>query len=260
MFYVDFILFHKLLYIDEMICVEREPIPRRMRFNKPYPFVRLRMGEFSEFIPELDRRRPHLAWIDYDTGPRPETLDDVVGLARVLMPSSVVIVTFEALPRVPPEEDDPRARITPLRYYRDTLGPLLGGRLRAADVTPGRLPTVIARALRQLLRETLAERGLTFAQLFNFVYADGAQMLTLGGMICDRTCRQMLRNSVAMRLPFVGNHVAPRGISVPPLTERERQWLEKNGGKRVAFELEPSLLARYLSYRRYYPAYFEAVV
>ena len=33
-YYADFILFHKYLHIDSMVCVERENIPRRMQFNQ----------------------------------------------------------------------------------------------------------------------------------------------------------------------------------------------------------------------------------
>ena len=32
-YFVDFVLLHRYLYIDDMICVEREAIPKRMKFN-----------------------------------------------------------------------------------------------------------------------------------------------------------------------------------------------------------------------------------
>ena len=35
-YFADFILFHKYLYINRMICVEAESIPKRMRFNRPF--------------------------------------------------------------------------------------------------------------------------------------------------------------------------------------------------------------------------------
>jgi hypothetical protein len=40
-YYADFILFHKYLFIDDMICAEEDAIPKRMDFNKPYEFIRL---------------------------------------------------------------------------------------------------------------------------------------------------------------------------------------------------------------------------
>src|SRR6478672_6193590 len=49
-YYADFVLFHKYLYIDKMICAEWGSINRRMKFNKPFPFVRLVMKPVSEVI------------------------------------------------------------------------------------------------------------------------------------------------------------------------------------------------------------------
>src|SRR5580765_817145 len=59
-FYADFVLFHKYLYIEDMLCVEASDIRRRMRFNKPFPKVALHMGKVSQVIPKLDRERRHV--------------------------------------------------------------------------------------------------------------------------------------------------------------------------------------------------------
>ena len=42
-YYVDFVMFHKYLFIENMVCVEWSEIPKRMRFNKPFNFIKLRM-------------------------------------------------------------------------------------------------------------------------------------------------------------------------------------------------------------------------
>src|SRR5438128_1798782 len=65
-FYADFMLFHKYLYIDDMICIEHGPIKQRMRFNRPFPRIRLLWGEVAEIVPTLDRDTPHVIWLDYD--------------------------------------------------------------------------------------------------------------------------------------------------------------------------------------------------
>src|SRR5438874_12849499 len=65
-FYADFVLFHKYLYIEDMICVEANDIRRRMKFNKPFPKVALQMRKVSEVIPKLDRALRHVVWLDYD--------------------------------------------------------------------------------------------------------------------------------------------------------------------------------------------------
>src|SRR5688572_15532181 len=66
-YYVDFVMFHKYLFIDSMVCVEWGDIPRRMRFNKPYRFIKLRMGAIGDLAPEvIGSRKKFLAWLGYD--------------------------------------------------------------------------------------------------------------------------------------------------------------------------------------------------
>ena len=67
-FYVDFLLFHRYLYIDKMLCAEKADIPRRMDFNLPYDFVVLRTKPILEVIPEIQPQSPYLVWLDYDCG------------------------------------------------------------------------------------------------------------------------------------------------------------------------------------------------
>lgn len=42
-YYVDFLMFHKYLFIENMVCVEWGDVARRMRFNKPYKFIKLKL-------------------------------------------------------------------------------------------------------------------------------------------------------------------------------------------------------------------------
>src|SRR4051812_40176503 len=49
-YFADFLLFHKYLYIDRMVCAERTA-PRRMRFNLPFKFVQLRLDSVDKVVP-----------------------------------------------------------------------------------------------------------------------------------------------------------------------------------------------------------------
>src|SRR5690606_27908751 len=66
-YYADFVMFHKYLLIEEMICVERDYIPLSMKFNKPYNFIKLNMNQASVVIPLLDRNKKQSMWLDYDS-------------------------------------------------------------------------------------------------------------------------------------------------------------------------------------------------
>jgi hypothetical protein len=269
-YYADFILFHKYLHIDRMICVEAADIPRRMQFNLPFEFVELRMAAISEVIPTLDREQTYLVWLDYDWTLDEEVLRDVAGCLAVLAPGSALVVTVDADPefRGRFEEED----VTPgqrremiVRELDGQLGRFYPKAVQKAILAYAALPKFFARTLQSHIAEVISRRpGVTFCQLFNFRYADGAQMLSLGGIICDKRTRRQVGRSGVLGLPFVNRNPEPLQISVPPLTVRERLWLEQNVLRAfedgaLQFELPPAMLSNFKTYYRYYPTYYEAL-
>src|SRR5438270_10539979 len=53
-YFVDFILFHKILGIREMLSIEGSPkVHRRAVFNRPYDAVRVHLGLSTDVIPTL---------------------------------------------------------------------------------------------------------------------------------------------------------------------------------------------------------------
>ena len=83
-YYIDFVLFHKFLFIDDMICIEWGDIPRRMKFNKPFKCIKLKMGALLNHIPSLSTRKKYLVWLDYDRPLDPELLQDIDGVLNRL--------------------------------------------------------------------------------------------------------------------------------------------------------------------------------
>jgi hypothetical protein len=60
-FYVDFVMFHKLLGISRLVSIEADiSIERRARFNIPFACVHLVIGPAATVIPALDRDKRHL--------------------------------------------------------------------------------------------------------------------------------------------------------------------------------------------------------
>ena len=76
-----------------MICVEREAIPERMKFNKPYRFIQLEMKFVRDIIPTLKKERPYFVWLDYDSGLTPEILEDIDGFIQSLANGSVLLIS-----------------------------------------------------------------------------------------------------------------------------------------------------------------------
>ncbi|RPJ70429.1 MAG: hypothetical protein EHM20_15470, partial [Alphaproteobacteria bacterium] len=92
-YYSDFLLFHKYLHIDDMICVEDKDVPNRMKFNKPFDFIKLHMKKFNDVIPLLDRKLKYMVWLDYDYSVHEDVFSDIQSLIHILVPGSIIIIT-----------------------------------------------------------------------------------------------------------------------------------------------------------------------
>lgn len=275
-YYADFILFHKYLRIERMICVEQESIPKRMEFNKPYAFINLKMGAVVDVIPTLDRSSHYFAWLDYDAPLEQEQLDAIRSCMHVLSPGSIFLVTVPADPRqlaslVLDTEDKPSTGVARdemvLARLEELIGSHLGRTVTLRDITRRQLPITYALAIRNYIDACLASRASTrFFQLFNFVYADGVQMLSLGGVIEEDQNVDRIQESGVLELDFITQAENPIAISVPPLTVREKIWLEKHVVKNPsppdepAFELDKELVSAFARYYRHYPTYYETLV
>jgi hypothetical protein len=269
-FYADFVLFHKYLYIDKMICAESDDIVERMRFNKPFGFVKLVMKPVSDLVPTLDRRSRYLVWLDYDTPLSPGVLQDIDGFSQVLAPGSILIVTVEAEPRLDKEGfEELSAREKErevLEFFRYEFKSLLLKRIDNSDITTNDLPVLLSRIIRSQMSNSMISRpNLTFHQLFNFLYADGRRMLTLGGILDEPGAEKELRKALIFKLKHIRRNEFSQVISVPPLTVREKGWIDKGVMAGTGFTgrglgLEPRLLKNYVRFYKYYPTYHETLV
>src|SRR5438046_7513960 len=55
-YFVDFILFHRLLGIKKLVSVEFDGrIKKRVHFNRPYSLIEIRLGAIGDAIPTVDK-------------------------------------------------------------------------------------------------------------------------------------------------------------------------------------------------------------
>jgi hypothetical protein len=274
-FYADFIMFHKYLRIADMICVEREEIPKRMEFNKPYDFIRLFMEPFSNLIPRLESDRKYLLWLDENDILTGELLDDVGTLLESLCPGCVLMITVNAEPRsymrfFDEVQDEKSIGTTDKEQLVSAIQNEFGkycGKIEKSELTLKRFPELLARIFRSKIETSLILRSqYRFIQLFNYKYSDGAQMLTIGGLVDKEERKSELSKIGMFEKEYINDRLAPLEISVPPLTLREKQWLDQNleqlrgGSIAPPFEIKSSLLNNYLSYYRQYPSFHEIFI
>lgn len=259
-YFFDFVLFYKLLGMRQLLSVEYDvSITKRVAFNRPFRTVRVEMAPIGEVIPHLPGDRRHLLWLDYDSRIDGTCLRDSAAAAYHLSPGSILLVTVDA---EPPSGSGPTEWY---EYYREQAGDYLPMDLDESAFGLSRLPSINARTLCSAIESGVAIREeVRYLPLFAFSYADGHEMVTVGGMIggeaeeaelaaCDWTDASYIR---------VESNAELCRIRVPRLTRRERLYLDQympcdQGWHPRDFELSEEELEAYRDIHQFYPLYGE---
>lgn len=265
-YFVDFILLHKLLGIQNMLSVEFSNIEKRVKFNKPFGCIEVLVPKpIGDVIPTLSPDSKHFLWLDYDNVLSREMLDDVYIAASHLSVGSILLVTVD----VEPPGKDPRDGPSDWRnYFKTQAGRYLGSTVKVSDFAKSNLPRINIQIIDRAIRSGLAGRtGIEFLPLYNFLYADGHQMLTMGGMIVSTTERRQIRASRLSETNYIRFNFEqePFRIRVPRLTRKERLYLDSEmpcdtKWKPKDFELKNEDLSDYREIYRFFPAYAELLL
>jgi hypothetical protein len=272
-YYVDFVMFHKYLFIEKMTCVEWGDVEKRMRFNKPYKFIKLKLGALSKHIPGISSLEKLFVWLDYDRALDLEMLQDLQGMSSRLAPGSLLVVTTDARPKLPKDEfelegmsSEERESLTQ-QTYSEWFSQYTASAIPEDMASRFHVAPLFYEVILERIRQTLNRRGegLRLIQLFNYFYRDGAPMFTVGGMIGTDRHEQELRRAGVFDHRFVRHGPDYLEISVPPLTVREKHWLDhrldrKLTSAKLCFELDEDLLQNYRKFYKEYPTYMETLL
>ncbi len=261
-YFVDFILFHKLLGIDNLLSVEYSTrIKKRVHFNRPFLQVKIEIKPIGDVIPSLSRDRRHILWLDYDDILRASHLADVVLAGTYLTVGSILLITIDVEPPAGDSPSDWR------EHFVVEAGDYLGGSSKLVDFAKSKLPLLNTSILEVAIKRGLAGREAKFIPLFNFVYADGHRMLTVGGIIGTDQEERDLQASTLVRAPYYRSDLRkpPYEILVPRLTRKERLYLDcsmpcSDLWKPKDFELSAKDILAYREIYRFFPAYAELLL
>ncbi len=264
-YFVDFILFHKFLGIQKLWSVEIDrKIEKRVQFNKPFSCIDIKIDSIGNVIPQLSRKRKHILWLDYDSVIRSEHLQDVWLAAVQLPPGSILLVTVDV--ERPLGSDDPEE----WRQYFQAEASEYSATFDKKAFAGSNLPTLNRDLLASAIQSGLSARELQFYSLFSFLYADGHEMLTLGGMIGGPEERVLIeRSGLTERTGpvYIRSNLKqkPYRILVPRLTRKERLYLDRAmpcpaGWKSKDFELPPEFVSVYTEIYRFLPTYAELLL
>ena len=275
--FVDFALLHQRLGITDMLSIEcRDDMIARIRFNIPYLCIKMKWGTSHDVLPTLSWRKKTVIWLDYDSPLDTKILDDIRLATSSLVSGSMIVVTVEARPKeVDGDVNIAHERLQALiRNVGEDRLPVVkdgGGTVRSlkgSDLAEWGL----ARASRQIIdaeiARTLKDRNapldaqsrVSYEQLFNFHYADGARMLTVGGIIVHARDALRIPESTFDMLEFVRRGHDPYLIEAPVLTTRELTYLDSHltaQGFRRAGWLPQAECEKYKKVYRYHPTFAE---
>ena len=273
MWFVDFVLAHKSLGIEELVSFELAEYSPRAIFNRPYKNIKVFPGYAADGIKATDWAKPSIVWLDYDCGPENSAVfDDSAMVASKISPGSILMVTVNAhMGRVPNQDADGN-RLT----RHEGLELLLGDAAPSAEefqhINQKNYHNVLAICLTRHIERAhrRSGRGGKFISFLNYYYKDNAPMITVGGMFVDDETEGKLNvNRCFVNSEYIGPGLYP--IQVPPLTHRERISLdallpstdkldEGEVLEKLGFKLDQSQLDDYAKFYKLYPSYGEVVL
>lgn len=260
-YFFDFILLYKLLGLRRFLSVEYDTdITKRVEFNKPFKPIDIRMDPIGDVIPDLDSNLRHLIWLDYDDRLTNSMLLDASAAANHLSEKSLLLVTVDVEPpHAAPDTPEARAE-----YIREEAGIFLPFDFDVEWCIQSRYPATNLAIIANAIATGLAVRDAKFLPMFKFVYADGHEMVTLGGMIGDAVVEERIDACDWSEASYLRRDVDddPYRIRVPRLTRRERLLLDQHmpgspDWRPGDFELSKEELADYREIHRFYPLYGE---
>lgn len=222
--FIDFQLVHRSLALRDMVSIEKKDTERH-EFNKPFKSIRILTGQSNELFrrKEIDLSRPTILWLDYTTVLKPEIIDDLLQVARIVSAPTFLLVTLNAqeTPVVAKRLETYEANVT-TEYRAPGLTNSMLSKHGLGRAQRSSVEAVLAHGLKQR-RDT----GIQWSQVLNIHYADGQLMQTIGGLMLPvetstKTVRQAFQDLDTFR---PGEDYLD--LRVPMITARERAHLDR---------------------------------
>ena len=281
-YFSDFHLFHRELGITDMLSIEKDVAAKAcFRFNRPYKCIRLKFSKSAEVLPDLNWKPRTILWLDYDDRLNIDILGDIATTCLRACSGSVFTISVNAQPDAEPSKEDrdsyqeETGKPFDLADYRLRIAKeLLGEKLPAGTTGANLRGQELAKTFREIIDNTIAEQlsirnallppqeRLFYRQLFHFRYKDGAQMLTVGGILYRSTEEHTVAACGFDTLPFIRTGPEHCAIKAPCLTTKEIRHLNSqlpttSISKLKAPGVPDSDIHQYADIYRYFPAFSE---
>jgi len=284
-YFSDFQLVHRSLGISDMLSIEKDVSAKEcFRFNRPYRCIRLQFANSAETLPAINWRRRSIVWLDNDDRLNTEILGDLATVCLRAKSGSLLVVTVNAQPDAEPAKEirDEYQQQTGspfdladyrLRIIKELLGEKLPAGTTGADLRGQDVARVFRDVINNVIEEQVSLRNMTlpeeekirYKQLFHFRYKDGAQMVTVGGMLHRSSDEDKFNACGFNTLPFIRNGNEPCNVKAPCLTPKEIRHLnsqlpKKGSSRKLKVPGVPIAdVERYAEVYRYFPSFSEVL-
>lgn len=279
-FFADYRLFHRTFGMEDMISIEgNEDDEARIKYNRPYDCIEVKMGMSYDVLPHLDWTRKSIVWLDYDHELARYVLGDVDLVSSRLQSGSILIVTVdgEAKRLKEPKTVDEKDRLDWPKKPQKQIERIVGKnrvspQLRPHDLRGKRLMETYRGFLAGQIEDTFKSKNLgadhadrwKCQQLFNFQYADEAQMMTVGWVLYQARDADIIDRCRLEDSPYYRDSNTPLVIRTPNLTLREMRGLDRylptgshtDGFKKIPVPDKDKKI--YRDIYRFFPAFVEA--
>lgn len=285
-YFADFSLFHRTLGIEKMISIEQNfSAENRVNFNKPFSCIDVKFENSLTALPKIDLKSPSIIWLDYDNKISSDILSDIDTVITNIQTKSILLISVNIQAESLPTSDE-KPSISIQDYRLNELERQIGKAkiplgVSGKDLSPKSNHQTIRSVIIDEIQEALSIRNgiasndsekITFQQIFNFKYEDGAPMLTIGGIFLNEELIEDFNFASFENLDFYRSSEQSYEIEIPSLTNKETAYLDsiihekldfsdfslKNPVNKDDFIPEKEMLS-YAKIYRYYPTFAEAI-
>jgi len=284
-YFADFILIHKNLGLTDLVSIEKEIDKKsRFEFNIPYSGIKMHYGHSETILPnlELDKKK-NILWLDYDDKISDFMFSDIHSFFSSAMTGSFFMISVNVEQDFMKVSDEDIENRMSLKEYRlDQLVSRVGkqripNEFMELNMNTKNLSGVTYEMInRQIITSLINRNGngedkIEYQQIFNFTYTDNASILTIGGIVFDKSQKSKVKKMAFKKLSFFKDSSESYKIKSPNLTFREIKALDKalpdplktDNGRFIKEELQeipliPTDIKEYAKVYRYYPNFTEA--
>ena len=221
------------------VSIERDvETHKRQQFHMNTKNLTLIQDDLASYLKQdFAADTPCIFWLDY-TDLRLSHIEEFMELLQLVGPESIVKVTVPAQaenPSVAAAELLGRAKTAKdlreawIDKFQRKFHDYLPGRVMECDLDKSNCPPLVQGMFQIAAQKALpAHGGSVFQLVHSCRYADGAQMLTLTGVVCEQDKRPAIVERFREWRHSNTDWQEPEQIDVPDLSVKERLLLEKH--------------------------------